>query len=252
MKLLWHQTVTKVLDDSVTRNEDIFLPICKGKKISRIVMCDGATASYSAQTWAQLLAKKLLCQPIDNLRLTVSAAAKEYEECFPFTSLIGKDHSIIEAFKRGSSSTLLLLEQDAENSSIIHVTAVGDTCMFVLNESMTILESFPLQCPSEFSTNAFLISTTYHGLKDLFSEELSSYYWKRKVFDFSSFQQVRILCATDAIAQWIMKYKNEPNELNRFFKAIKRNKNDFKRFIRFERAQNRIVEDDSTVAVLEL
>ena len=254
MRLLWHKTTTKVFGDHRSNNEDAFLR-CKtrGEDISRFVMCDGATSSYAARVWSNALVSRFAETGEISDKDRVYAAAKEYEAKYPPTALAGMDHSAIESFKRGSSSTLLLVEQDKSNRNLLHLTAVGDTCFFVVDDKYHILKSFPLENSSDFSTSAYLITVTFEGLKQLFDEQTSLFYWKRCDIDMGEFPGARLMCATDAVSQWITANKECPKAIERLFKAVKSpNRRKFVGFIEFERSRKTMPVDDSTVAILEV
>ena len=254
MKLRWHKTTTKVFGDKHCKNEDVMLRVSnRENEISRFVMCDGATSSYSARVWAEALVKNFSMIGEMSNKERVYAAAKEYELMYPPTSLSGMDHCSIEAFKRGSSATLLLLEQDADNKEVIHVTSVGDTCLFVVSSDFRILESFPLSDPREFSTSAYLVTVTFEGLKNLFDSETSSCYWKCRDIDMQKYRNSYLLCATDAVSQWITAHKDDQFSISRLIRSIKAKKRKkFVAFIEYERALKRMPIDDSTVAILEV
>lgn len=254
MRLKWYKTTTKVFGDHRSNNEDAFLRCEKrGEDISRFVMCDGATSSYSARVWANLLVSSFAAGGERSDKDCVYAAAKEYEAKYPPTALAGMDHSTIEAFKRGSSATLLFVDQDKDNNNLLHVTAVGDTCCFVVDDGYRVLKSFPLEKPSDFSTSAYLITVTFDGLKQLFDETTSAFYWKRCDIDMGEFPKSMLVCTTDAVSQWITANQGRPNEIERMLKAVKKtNKRKFARFVEHERACNAMPVDDSTVAILEV
>ncbi|MBQ6341402.1 MAG: hypothetical protein IJI36_19865 [Kiritimatiellae bacterium] len=252
MKLLWRKTTTKVFGDAHSKNEDVFLPHSSRKEdINRFVMCDGATSSYASCAWAEILASEFVSSTEMSVRDRVYAAAKQYEAKYPISSLAGMNHSEIEAFKRGSSATLLLLEQTSSESSRIHVKAVGDTCVFVLDGKGQVLKSFPLEAAEQFSTSAHLVTVTFEGLKQLFDEQTKDYYWKETDIDLSEQPDSLLLCATDAVSQWIMARRDRPAEIKRLLKAVKRPGRDkFVRFIEHERKAGAMQTDDSTVAVI--
>lgn len=253
MRLLWNKTTTKVFGDAHVHNEDVFLPKGKGgESIHRFVMCDGATSSYAARKWAQMLATAFAADSGESVKERVYSAAKAYEANYPATALAGLDHCTIEAFKRGSSATLLLLEQEEDGGSI-NVTAVGDTCIFLFDEHCLITDSFPLSDEAQFSTSAYLITVTFEGLKSLFSEKTRDLYWKHKTFSAADIGSTKILCATDAVAQWVAANRNRPRDIERLIKAVRScNKKKFAGFIEYERSQRRMATDDSTVAILEM
>ena len=254
MKLLWYKTTTKVCGDHRANNEDSFLRCSTRREdIPRFVMCDGATSSFSARDWANALVGKFAVDDGLSEKDRVYAAAKEYETKHPPTAMAGMDHSAIEAFKRGSSATLLLVEQDKDNRSLLHITAVGDTCCFVVDNRCRILKAFPLENAGDFSTSAYLITVTFEGLKQLFDERTSSFYWKRTDIDMNEFSDTMLLCATDAVSQWIVSNKDRPNAIARLIKAVKAtNPRKFAGFIEYERSRNKIPVDDSTAVLLEV
>lgn len=253
MRLCCHRTTTKVFGDPRIKNEDYYLPRCNREVVfQRFVMCDGATSSYAARAWAEELA--MAFEPCGEAteKERVFNAAKQYESKFPVSSLAGMDHSTIEAFKRGSSATLLVVEQDKSNPLLFHLTAVGDTCAFVIDGNNRIIDSFPLNDAKEFSTSAYLVTATFEGLKLLFDEKTKDFYWKTKDILLPSKQGCKILCATDAVAQWIAANKETPRNMERFFKAVRNhNKRKFAGFIEYERSKGAMPVDDSSVALLE-
>ena len=254
MKLLWHKTTTKVFGDHHAKNEDVFFRRKKrGEDISRFVMCDGATTSYSAREWAKALVANFAVDDEKSVKDRVYAAAKEYEAKYPPTSMAGMDHCTIEAFKRGSSATLLLVEQDKAKRNLLHVTAVGDTCCFVVDDHFRVLKSFPVEASTDFSTSAYLITVTFDGLKQLFDEDTKHFYWKTTDIDMSEFPNSKLFCATDAVSQWITANKDDANAISRLVKTVKASRREkFVGFINYERSRRAMPVDDSTIVILEI
>ena len=252
MKLLWRKTTTKVFGDAHLKNEDVFLPRCsRNEDIDRFVMCDGATSSYASRPWAEALASEFVSPGEMSDKERVYSAAKKYEAKYPPTSLAGMSHAEIEAFKRGSSATLLLIETSPSEPRRIHVKAVGDTCVFVLDGEGRVVHSFPLTAPEQFSTSAYLVTVTFEGLKQLFDDQTKGFYWKEVDIDLTDKPDALLLCATDAVSQWIVARRDRPGEINRLIKAVKRpTKEKFVRFIERERRLGTMPTDDSTVAIL--
>ena len=94
---------------------------------------------------------------------------------------------------------------------------------------------------------------TFEGLKQLFDERTSSFYWKRTDIDMNEFSDAMLLCATDAVSQWIVSNKDRPNAIARLIKAVKAtNPRKFAGFIEYERSRNKIPVDDSTAVLLEV
>lgn len=253
MRLLWFKTTPKVFGDCEDKNEDVFLVKSPRENITRFVMCDGATASFAARVWASMLVKSFANVQQSSDKDRVYNAAKEYENRFSPTAMMGNDHFVIQAFKRGSSSTLLLIVQNSENRSLLHVTAVGDSCCFIVDKNYRILRSFPLVEPKSFSTSTPLITVTFEGLRQLFDERTSSYYWKRINIDTKTHSSKKIICATDAVAKWIVAHKESPRSISRLVRVVKSKKcEEFTKFIECERKRKMIPVDDSSVAILEI
>lgn len=252
MKLVWHKTTTKIFGDRLVKNEDVYSCVKQSNNIGRFVMCDGATSSYSARVWAKALVSNFANNGDFSDRERVYAAARKYEAQYPPTALAGMDYCTIEAFKRGSSATLLLVVQDEVKPNLIHVTAVGDTCCFVVDDEYRVLKCFPVSEPQDFSTSAYLITVTFEGLKQLFDEKTCGYYWKRMDLDMNAYPRSKLICATDAVSQWITANKNRPESICRFLRAVASKRSDFVRFIENEREKKMMPVDDSSVAILEV
>jgi hypothetical protein len=78
----------------------------------------------------------------------------------------------------------------------------------VIGPDFRVQASFPLSKPEEFSTSAYLITVTFEGLKQLFDPQTSAYYWKRCDIDMREYKGSFLLCATDAVSQWITAHKD--------------------------------------------
>ena len=253
MRLLWHKTTTKVFGDSGDKNEDVFLIKPPHESIRRFVMCDGATSSFAARAWASLIVKSFAEDNGRSDRERVYDAASGYETQYPPTAMAGMEHCAIEAFKRGSSSTLLLIVQDGTNHNQLHITAVGDSCCFVVDRRYHVIKSFPIAEPKIFSTSTPLVTVTFEGLRQLFDEQVSGYYWRRLDIDVSKCRGVKIICATDAISQWIAARKASPRSISRLMKAVKtKGCDEFVKFVERERARKKMSVDDSSIAILEI
>lgn len=252
MKILGIRTVTKVLGDPPERNEDTCTPFERGLTVSSFVMCDGATTGFSSRKWADALASSVANATGEGVEQAVREAKKNYESQFDLSKLSFFKQ---EAFKRGSMSTLLIARQDAERPSIIHLTAVGDSCCFLVR-SGRVEKSFPLSNASEFSTSAYLLETSDEKLEWAFREETKELYWKRADWDVSAFRGCHLVFATDAVSQWIagMREKGNFNEVGALVKNVIRSgekfQHKFEGFVANARQHQGMAVDDSTVAVI--
>ena len=272
MRLVAHKTLPKVLGSKASQNEDTFLPQRNGgRPLRRFVMCDGATSSFSGRTWAHSLAKALFAAPYkievetdslfhndkdflarikdDFFRKSLECAVSLYERKFDIAKLSFFKQ---EAFKRGSAATFLMILQEMDNPDIFHMVAVGDTCCFLITPSGGIFRSFPLSEVSEFSTSAYLVDSRKETQKALFASETRLFFWREATIDLSETPDVRIVCATDAVSQWIIANRDNPCKITKFLDTVMaKSCRAFVKTIQNQRQSGEIAVDDSTVAILE-
>ena len=269
MRLIAHQSVAKVIGSQ--QNEDVFFPMRKSQKpFSRFVMCDGATTSFAGHAWAKALAKALYSAPKsvevfanelfrDDEHFQNSIRDEFFSNCFKQAiAEYEKQYDVSklsffkqEAFKRGSAATLLFLVQDDKTPDTIYLTAIGDTCCFIMDSANNVIRSFPLTSVEEFSTSAYLVDTKKEGLKALFNPTTREFFWKRATVDISSGDGVKIVCATDAISQWIIANSCNANAISELLLSVEKPRRQyFESFIQSLRHNGAIAVDDSTIAVL--
>lgn len=269
MKFVAKQTTPKVAGSPTRQNEDVFRPSHSKRDISRFVLCDGATTSFAGHAWAEALAEAMVIgrmpQPdsypllvgdagyLTHLRdmffkAVITTAKNKYEKVYDISKLSFFKQ---EAFKRGSASTFLMLEQDPTDANSIAVTSIGDTCVFVATEEGRIAQSFPLTRVEEFSTSAYLVESRDDAIAMLFDSQTRDLYWRRTTLDLNGFEEAKLVCATDAVSQWIVANKDNLDALRGLFEATAKSKKAFSRFIGDRRLEGAMGIDDSTVVILE-
>jgi len=192
MRILFAGQVPKDLNypDS---NEDAF-EIDEGS--GRIALSDGASESFDSKTWAQLLVKSFVANPAINsdwLSLAVDSYLSNYE--------IGSlSWSKQAAFERGSFATLVGVECFKIHSSI-YVISVGDS-LAVLISGTDFVESFPYKSAEEFRQRPTLLGTNKKN--NHFVGESDFYSVHSKTWSVSSTQTPKLLCMTDALAEWAL------------------------------------------------
>lgn len=271
MRLVAHKTIPKVCGSPKSQNEDVFYPQRNGKKpFSRFVMCDGATTSFAGHVWADSLAKALSAAPSrieiesdilfhDDAAFLEHCRDEFFGECFKKSvARYEKQFDVSklsyfkqEAFKRGSASTFLMLSQEAMDPNVIHLTAIGDTCCFVIGTEGEILECFPLSNPLDFSTSAYLVDSRAEMQKVVFSPETRELFWRTSTLNLSGKPEVKIVCATDAVSQWIVAHKSQPDFIAAFLTAAMKSWKTFEREILSHRVDGSMAVDDSTIVILE-
>lgn len=269
MKFVAKQTMPKVAGSPARQNEDVFRPSHSKRDISRFVLCDGATTSFAGHVWAEALAEAMVTGRMPQLdsypllvgdvgylsslrdvffKDVITAAKHKYENVYDISKLSFFKQ---EAFKRGSASTFLMLEQDPTDANSIAVTSVGDTCVFVATEEGRIAQSFPLTRVEEFSTSAYLVESRDDAIARLFDSQTRDLYWRRTMLDLNGYGEAKLVCATDAVSQWIVANKDNLDALRGLFEATAKSKKAFSRFIRDLRLEGAMGIDDSTVVILE-
>ena len=270
MKYVAKRSITKVAGASPSTNEDVFFPKRHSGLFTRFVLCDGATTSFAGRVWAEALAKSFFdakCRiEVDTQSLffdddvfkdtirreilsgIVDSAVRKYEKKFDFSKLSFFKQ---EAYKRGSASTVLFLEQEISNPEILHVTTVGDSCVFIMDSRNVIVQSFPMTEASEFSTSAYLVGSNGELRRPLFDPATYGLYWKQAEFNLASYPDCRIVCATDAVSQWLLANRSDGEKIGKFISLLKRSMSDYSMFIDEQRQRGAMAVDDSTVVVLE-
>ncbi len=131
---------------------------------STLAICDGASESAFARSWARILAEALVTRPIDPDRLDDTALAEWLEPCIsqwngvvPWGRLPW--HGVNKT-RAGSLATFLGLTIDwaAGNPDALawRAIAVGDCCMFVVRGN-DLGVAFPLEESSQFNSTPALI-----------------------------------------------------------------------------------------------
>lgn len=243
MKVLAYQTVAKNLLDSKGSNDDVFFSDRRGN-CRRVVMADGATSSFAGGCFARSLARAYLsCQSVDwKSKIAVARdifARQIKREALSWSQKISYD--------RGSFSTILSLE---ETPNGILATAVGDTCCFTVDkETYRPIQSFPIESPSGFGLHPLLVgSREQDGV--MFEPTYRKKYWTGKLIASQDLANAWILCATDAIAKFILVNKEDSNLMRVLIDSL----NGRKRFCRFvdDARRTRCLDvDDTTVVLLD-
>lgn len=92
----------------------------------RVVLCDGASESYDAKSWARLLCDRFLQQPSVDAAWAAAAAAAQAQ-----VDPASLPWSRRAAWQRGSFATLLGVEWDAPQR-MLHLHGVGDSLLLAV------------------------------------------------------------------------------------------------------------------------
>jgi hypothetical protein len=217
------------------RNEDAF---AWNLDAQRYAVSDGASTSFAGRAWAMALCRQYKRDPdirpgwLDHARTDFRDALKISED----------DWSAAEAFDRGSFATFLGLSILEEQ---LHVFAVGDTVLFVLDGEER-LDCFPPVSPETFVSDPVLLSS--HGNRPSFEETDENFGAAKSDCQAGP----HILIATDALAAWIVgdggpsRIRERALLLTRMEKSAA-----FREFVEQQRANGRMRIDDTTLLIIQ-
>jgi hypothetical protein len=221
------------------RNEDAFR---WSSRRSAIALSDGASESFDSKLWAMILVRLFILKPAISLTRVDAAIAAFTHRHDPGSMSWSRQ----AAFDRGSFATLLGVAFDPRSAQA-HVLAIGDTVAFLLDGSRMVA-SFPYTLPKDFARRPTLLSTRREHNSFLDRPDharAASTVWRLDDLD-----QPRIVCMTDAIAEWFLGLARTDADAGEVLLGI----NDTVRFeslVTREREARRMKVDDSTMLVLE-
>lgn len=201
-----------------------------------IALSDGATISFDAARWADILVRAFVAEPglsaswMDEARAEFAAAYDRDE--LPW--------NMQAALDRGSSATLLGLSVTTCGSSA-SITAVGDTLAIVAHEG-NWLTSYPYENAADFErTPTLLSSSAGEGL------DLTSHVPVPQPLPLGEHPgALHILLMTDALGAWCLSRRED--SIERLLSL--REPDEFEELVSAERAAGALKRDDTTLIVL--
>jgi hypothetical protein len=216
-------------------NEDAFTVSGNG---GCIVVCDGASDSFDARNWAELLVRHFSANPVTKAGVDACVAAY----------VAGTDPAALSwsrqmAFERGSFSTLVRVETGVVGE--LCVTTVGDS-LVVLTDGETFLHCQPYATSARFSERPLLLSTLAHhnaAFDDVCLAGLTQtvlYPTDRPTF---------LLCMTDALGAWLLS-RTEAGDCTALEDLLAvRSDDDLCTLVERERAAGLMRRDDATLVI---
>ena len=185
-------SVPKLLGDA-DRNEDAFK---WSSERSALALSDGATESFDSRLWARLLVRLFVRKPVLSMA-EVDMAIAAFSRCHDPRSMSWSRQA---AFNRGSFATLLGVSVSPERDQA-RVLAIGDTIALLL-DGPRLVASFPYTDPEEFRRRPTLLSTKPDLNSCLDQPDHASA--STTSWGLDRLAQPRIVCMTDAIAEWFL------------------------------------------------
>lgn len=216
-------------------------------------LSDGATSSPEAGAWSRMIVEEnSSCgsdkkEVIKNFPKIKEKWDKYWEQ--RKNDILNKSHgwwteTILEK-PNGATYCSLTFDTDYKNQKEVswRALAIGDSCVLHFREGK-LLKSFPIDDPLCFTDRPNLLKTT-NTQEELESEvkginEISGIAQKGDTF----------VLATDALAEWILKYVPNSQELKQKILLSTSYNLDFEKFILEERKYNRLKDDDSTLIIV--
>ncbi|MGL5921349.1 hypothetical protein [Chroococcidiopsis sp.] len=225
---------------------------------SLVALADGASTSLYPQKWAEILVKSF-CQsvaenPIESIRRSHEEWLQPSQEIwrqYYLTKLQSPNRKWWQGGSdiknRGSATFLGLQLQNLELQNLEHyaksqwqAVAVGDTCLFKLEQETRNLLTFPLTAARDFkgTTLCFESLPEYASFPPQFT---AGWYECGDIF----------LLATDALSQWLISdYEAQGEDWKKMFQFQRQQ--DFDRFINQLRQQKLIKNDDTTLVLIKV
>lgn len=234
MKTLFAGSVAKYTD-RIGDNEDIFVVAEDG---SSIVVCDGASESYDAKTWAALVAQRFSGEPLSHGNL--AACVGDYVASVNPDDL---SWSRQMAFARGSFSTLIRVE--AIKDDVLSILTIGDS-LVVLTDGVTIGHMQPYESSAQFDERPLLLSTLAPH-NEAFTDEALAALTQHVTYPLD--QPSFVLCMTDALGAWLLS-RTEAGDASALEDLLSvRSYEELAQLVERERAAHTMRRDDSTLII---
>jgi hypothetical protein len=221
------------------RNEDAFK---WSPERSALALSDGATESFDSRLWARILVRLFVLKPklsVARVNMAIAAFTRRHDPK-------SMSWSRQAAFDRGSFATLLGVSVSPERDQA-RVLAIGDTIALLLDGTRP-MASFPYTDPDDFARRPTLLSTQreHNSFLDRPDQlEASSTVWR-----LDALAQPRIVCMTDAIAEWFLRRAQADACAGEILLGIS-DTTELETLVVGEREAGRMQVDDSTLLILE-
>lgn len=196
----------------------------------RWALCDGASEGWDSGAWAGALSSTLVrggpCLE------SIARARRD----FAISGAGPQDWLTQRASARGSWSTALLVEIGRGGRSL-HASAIGDSCLFVL-DGFDIMASFPLETALAFSNTPDLVADR------VLPGDGEPTSFRNAVFKLGDLRRPSILLATDALAAFLLQTADKQGVLRFLASATIA---DFETWTRRKTAEGSLRRDDLTL-----
>ncbi|HEU0001194.1 MAG TPA: protein phosphatase 2C domain-containing protein [Ktedonobacteraceae bacterium] len=216
-------------------------------------VADGAGSTLFSNIWADILVEQFVKDPLMSsdpfeMEWWIRQAQKHYQERAPQSDRLNWN-ARRKALEQGAYSTLATLrftraERTAASAELL---VVGDSCIITGNPQKQQITSFPLQHSQEFDRAPYCVPAL--------PKNLNRYTLYARTWEVSFAPGDIIILATDAVARWIIgggASGNESNSWLAFNEVAQKRERDWPEFIDACRANQSMVDDDSTAMIIAL
>lgn len=238
-RILFDGTVAKHLD-TPGENEDAYrIAPARG----RVVLSDGASESFDAKSWANLVVDYFLeSDPSDE---ELGSCIRSYEGLYDPHVL---SWSKAAAYERGSFATLLIAQDDHDRSTVT-VTTLGDS-FAVWCIGNDVIETTPYVSADQFTQKPTLLATRPELNSEMSINELGT--WSRIEWCYEQHDTCLLLCMTDALGAWLLNSR-EQGSLDAFERLSQiRDQKELLELVEVERASGAMRRDDVTLIIATL
>lgn len=239
LRILFAGTVAKHTD-SPEDNEDAYRT---APDRGRVVLSDGASESFDARSWANLLVDRFIdADPSDETMLECVDAYAQLHDPDVLS------WSKAAAFARGSFATMVIAQDNPERQAVT-IAALGDS-LAAWTDGSVLLHTAPYTHADQFADKPILISTRPELNEG--SDGSSSNPWPHTTWQYEDQGFRCLLCMTDALGAWLLRHQEQGDSsaLERVH-AI-RDLQELVDLVESERASGSLRRDDTTLIIATL
>jgi hypothetical protein len=238
-QILFEGTVAKHVE-SPEENEDAYR---MAQDRGRVVLSDGASESFDARNWANLVVNKFLdTEPSDE---GICSCIQAYGSLHDPSTL---SWSKAAAYERGSFATLVIAQDDPDRQTVV-ITALGDS-LAVWSNGDSVIDTVPYSRAEQFTEKPTLLATRQEFNSSVDAGERGP--WNRREWSYNLQGTCLLLCMTDALGAWLLQSQEQGDSLA-FRRLSKiRNSHDFLQLVEAERASGAMRRDDTTLIIVTL
>jgi hypothetical protein len=215
-------------------------------------VADGAGTTLFADAWAEFLVQHFLRVPLLSndpfeVEWWVRIAQEQFKLAFP-TPVALSWNAQQKVLHQGSYSTLATLRISANEptGAQAELLVFGDSCIFLHRPGSEQILSFPLQQAEEFERAPICVPSRA-GL-------FNRYFHQSKIARLAMLPADVVVFATDAVAKWIVSAGNGryPDANMALQEVVQQTESSWPAFIRACRANQEMIDDDSTALLIML